>query len=169
MGLKAGGKKDFRCPMKIKTILTHPYPAFLFRLYIAGLFIYASMYKINYASEFAESIASYQIVPFWGVNFMAITLPWIELLTGILLTAGIRVRAAAVIISGLLFIFTLGVAVNLIRDAPISCGCFSTLEDAITWKTLIRDMIWLMMSLHVFFYDRILHLEKRYSFTIQEI
>lgn len=155
--------------MKIKTLLTHPWPAFLFRLYIAGLFVYAAMYKINYTSEFAESIASYQIVPFWGVNIMAVALPWIELLSGILLIAGIRVRSVMIVIIGLFFMFTLGVIVTLIRDAPISCGCFSTLGDTVSWKTLVRDLIWLMMSIHVFFCDRILHLERRYSFSVQEI
>lgn len=155
--------------MKIKRILTHPYAAFVFRLYIAGLFIYASMYKINYVSEFAESIAGYQMVPFWGVNIMAVTLPWIELFSGILLIAGIRVRSVTVIIIGLFSMFTLGVIVNLIRDAPISCGCFSTLGDTISWKTLLRDLIWLMMSIHVFFCDKILHLERRYSYAVPEV
>jgi uncharacterized membrane protein YphA (DoxX/SURF4 family) len=48
---------------KAKTILTHPYLALALRLYIAGLFIYAGMVKINYAAEFAETVASYRMVP----------------------------------------------------------------------------------------------------------
>ena len=56
-----------KVPTKIKAMLTHPYLALVLRLYIAGLFIYAGMVKINYTAEFAETIASYRMVPHWGV------------------------------------------------------------------------------------------------------
>jgi len=148
--------------------LTHRYLAFVFRLYIAGLFIYASMYKINYTAEFAETIASYQIVPYWGVNILAVVLPWIELICGILLFAGIRVRSAIAILSFLLVGFTIGIYINLVRGSPISCGCFHTIGESISWRTLVRDVIWMGMSLHIFFFDRIFHLGQRFSFTLKE-
>ncbi|MCP4345605.1 MAG: DoxX family membrane protein [Desulfobacterales bacterium] len=150
-------------------ILTHKYLAFIFRLYIAGLFIYASMYKINYTAEFAETIASYQMVPYWGVNIIAATLPWTELICGILLAAGIRARSAAVVIIFLLLAFTAGIAVNLLRDSPISCGCFTTLGETISWQTLVRDIIWVIMTVHIFFYDKAFHLEQRFSSFIKEM
>jgi len=149
--------------------LTHRYLAFIFRLYIAGIFIYASMYKINYTAEFAETIASYQIVPYWGVNILAVVLPWAELICGILLVAGIRVRSATAILCSLLFIFTLGIFINLLRDSPINCGCFHTIGETISWRTVVRDIIWLIMSIHIFFYDKAYHLEQKFSFTLKEI
>ena len=63
-------------------VFTHPLVALAFRLYLGGLFVYASLYKINYTAEFAETIASYQLVPYWGVNLLAVILPWIELISG---------------------------------------------------------------------------------------
>jgi putative oxidoreductase len=87
---------------KVKAIMTHPWLALALRLYIAGLFIYAGMVKINYTAEFAETVASYRMVPYWGVNIMAITMPWIELTVGILLACGIRVRSAIVVTGTLL-------------------------------------------------------------------
>ncbi|NSW86231.1 MAG: DoxX family membrane protein [Syntrophobacteraceae bacterium] len=149
--------------------LTHPYLALLLRLYIGGLFIYASMYKINYAAEFAETIASYQIVPYWLVNPMAVFLPWTELVGGLLLFSGFRARSAAVLIGFLLLLFSVAVLVNLLRDAPISCGCFQTLGEKMTWKTLARDIIWLAMVIHVYCFDRLFHLEERFSLTLKEI
>ena len=154
---------------KMKTLLTHPYLALVLRLYIAGLFIYAGMYKINYAAEFAETVASYRMVPYWGVNAMAITMPWIELIIGILLVCGIRVRSAIVVTTALLVMFTVGVAVNLIWNAPIDCGCFHTLGDAISWKTMARDAIWIAMAVHVFFYDRIFRLERKLDGIAKEM
>lgn len=154
---------------KVKAIMTHPWLALALRLYIAGLFIYAGMVKINYMAEFAETVASYRMVPYWGVNIMAITMPWIELTVGILLGCGIRVRSAIVVTGTLLAMFTLGVAVNLIWKAPIDCGCFHTLGETISWKTLARDMIWVAMAVHVFFYDRVFRLERRLDWIAKEI
>jgi len=150
-------------------LLTHPYLALILRLYVAGLFIYAGMYKINYAAEFAETIASYRLVPYWGVNFMAVTLPWIEVICGILLVCGIRVRSAITVAGCLLVTFTLAIAVNLIWQAPISCGCFHTLEDTISWKTLMRDLIWVAMAVHVYRYDRVFRLERKLDWMVKEI
>ena len=145
---------------RLRRLVTHPWLAFAFRLYIGGLFIYASMYKINYASEFAQTIASYRIVPWFAVNFMAVVLPWLELLCGILMVAGVRLKAAAAVIATLLAMFTLAIIVNLLRDSEISCGCFHTIEDPISWWTVLRDSAWVAMTLHVYHFDRILHLDS---------
>ena len=152
-----------------KKILTHRFLSLALRLYIGGLFIYASMYKITYPAEFAETIASYEMLPYWSVNFIAVILPWVELICGILLVIGIRARTATVVIGSMLMLFTIGILVNLIRGAPISCGCFHTIEDKISWWTALRDTIWLVMTFHIFCYDRAFHLEKRFTLTIKEI
>ncbi len=137
------------------------YLALAFRVYIGALFIYASMYKINYTAEFAETIASYQLIPYWAVNSIAIVLPWVEMISGILLIAGIRIRSAALTIVFLLILFTGAIVLNLIRGADIGCGCFHSLEEKINWLTVIRDLIWLGMTIHVFFYDRAFQFERR--------
>jgi len=152
-----------------KTMVTHRYLALILRLYIAGLFIYAGMYKINYTAEFAETIASYRMVPYWIVNFMAITMPWIELICGILLVCGIRVRSSIVIAGSFLVIFTVSIAVNLLWDAPISCGCFNSMGESISWLTLVRDLTWVGMTVHVFFYDTIFRLERKFDWSFKEI
>ncbi|MCD4721656.1 MAG: DoxX family membrane protein [Desulfobacula sp.] len=151
------------------TLATHRYLALVLRLYIAWLFIDAGMYKINYTAEFAETIASYRMAPYWAVNFMAITMPWIELVCGILLVCGIRVRSSIVIAGLFLAIFTVGIAVNLVWDSPISCGCFHSMGDDISWSTLLRDLIWVGMTVHVFFYDTIFRLERKFDWFSKEI
>ncbi|MFH1156928.1 MAG: MauE/DoxX family redox-associated membrane protein [Pseudomonadota bacterium] len=153
---------------RVKPLVTHPVLALVLRLYMAGLFVYAGMYKINYAAEFAETIASYRMVPYWAVDFMAVTMPWIELVCGILLGCGIRVRSAVVIAGALLGAFTLGIAVNLLRDAPISCGCFHSLGDTISWRTLVRDLMWVAMAAHVYCYDAVFRLERKFEGIFKE-
>ncbi len=152
-----------------KRLAAHPYVALVLRLYIAGLFIYAGMNKINYTAEFAETIASYRMAPYWAVNFLAVVMPWIELVCGILLVCGVRVRSAIVVAGALLVMFTAGILVNLTRDSPISCGCFHTMGDVISWKTLVRDLAWVGMATHVFFYDKVFRLERKLDGVAKEL
>ncbi len=137
------------------------YLSLAFRVYLGALFIYASMYKINYTAEFAETIASYQLMPYWAVNSAAIVLPWIEMISGILLIAGIRLRSAALIIAFLLVVFSAAIVVNLIRGANIGCGCFHSMEETISWLTVLRDLFWLAMAVHIYIYDRAFQFERR--------
>ncbi|MBN1930970.1 MAG: DoxX family membrane protein [Desulfobacterales bacterium] len=152
-----------------KKIPTSKYLALILRIYIGWIFIYASMYKINYAGEFAESIASYQLVPFWAVNIMAVFLPWTELICGLLLIAGIRSKAAALLIASMLVVFIIAIGINLIRGTPIGCGCFSSVEEPLNWVTLFRDIIWLAMTIHVYIYDTAFHLEKKFFMKIRDL
>lgn len=153
----------------LKRLLVHPWLAFAFRLYIGGLFIYASVYKINYPAEFAGSIASYEIVPYWAVGVMAVVMPWLELLCGVTLVAGIRPKASTLVLGGLLVMFTVAVFITLLRGVPIGCGCFHTLEDQISWRTVVRDLIWLGMTAHVYYFDRAFHLEHLFLVKVKEL
>ncbi len=154
---------------RAKWLVTHPYVALALRLYIAGLFIHAGMNKVNYTAEFAETIASYRMAPYWAVNFMAVVMPWVELICGILLVCGIRVRSSIVVAGALLVMFTAGILVNLVRNSPISCGCFHTMGEAISWRTLVRDLIWTGMAVHIFFYDKVLRLERKLDGVVKEL
>ena len=97
-------------PGWLKASITHPVLGLLLRVYVGGVFIYASMYKINYPGEFAETIASYQLVPYWAVNFMALVMPWAELVSGILMVLGVRTKSAAAAIGGMLVMFSLAIS-----------------------------------------------------------
>lgn len=138
-----------------KRIITNKYLSVLLRQYIGVLFIYASMVKIPYPAEFAEALASYQIVPFWAVNFVSVYLPWVELTCGLFLIIGLSTRAASSIVALLLVCFGIAQAINLIRGIPISCGCFENAGDPITWGDVLADLAWLLMVVQIFFFDRI--------------
>lgn len=154
---------------RLKELATSPWLAFALRLYMGGLFIYASVYKINYPAEFAGSIASYELVPYWAVGAMAMVMPWLELISGVLVVTGIRPKAAILVLAGMMALFTVTIVITLLRGVPIGCGCFHSMEDPITWKTFFRDILWLGMTLHVYFYDRKLHLEHLFLVKVKEL
>jgi putative oxidoreductase len=149
-------------------LFTNKYVALAFRVYLGGVFIYASMYKIGYPAEFAQNIASYQIVPFWAVNLLAVVMPWTELISGIMLIVGLRSKSAVAMIAAMLVLFTLAILLSLVRNIPIGCGCFHSMEEPMSWTTLLRDLIWLAMAVHVYRFDSAFQLERKFLIHIKD-
>jgi putative oxidoreductase len=168
-----GKKRLSGGPMKVlqllRKLVSNPYLALALRLYLGGVFVYASMYKINYAGEFAETIASYELAPFWAVNFLALLMPWTELICGLLLIIGVRAKSAAAMIASLLVLFSAAVLIALLRDLPIGCGCFHALDEQMGWSTLARDLIWLLMAIQIYSVESAWQLEKKFLMTIKDL
>ena len=129
-------------------------PLFLWlaRIAVAAVFLGACIAKIRDPELFALAVNRYRILPGEFVNLVAIVLPWIELTAGLaLLAAPARLRAAgALVIAGMLTVFTIAISLNLLRGIEASCGCFSTRADAAVsdgW-TLVRNgaLIWLSLA-----------------------
>jgi len=107
-------------------IFSNKYFLLLARFLIALIFIFSGIEKIATPDKFAEAITNYKIFPLFTVNIIAIVIPWLELTAGILLLFGIWIKENAAILEVLLFLFTLLVAVALLRGLNINCGCFGT-------------------------------------------
>jgi uncharacterized membrane protein YphA (DoxX/SURF4 family) len=96
----------------------------LCQLFVALVFIFAGAEKINNAESFAAAISNYRMLPDFTINFIAITLPWIEFISGLLLLFNVHVRENIAILNALLFLFIVMVSIAVIRDLNIECGCF---------------------------------------------
>jgi uncharacterized membrane protein YphA (DoxX/SURF4 family) len=120
------------------------------RIVLAGIFIYAGYAKITLPtmhprpplgvalSFFAMQVDSYQILPSWGVNFVAHTLPFAEIALGLLLLMGWQLRIWATLASLLILGFFVAVVRSYAMGMQINCGCFATPEP-LTLLTVIRD------------------------------
>jgi putative oxidoreductase len=140
----------------VLALYVNPSASVIFRLAVGLIFIYASMDKLLYPSAFAVAVYNYKILPGSLINLVAITLPWLELVCGILLIVGLFPRAAALILSLLLVVFLLALFISLYRGIDISCGCFtvSTAAEKINISYIARDLLVLAMSLQVLCFDR---------------
>lgn len=118
---------------------------FLFlRIVIGGLFIYSGYSKLLQPSaNFAGAILSYQIVGAREASWLAIALPWGELVAGVFFVLGLWLRPALFFLWSLNSIFIIAITSALMRKLPIeSCGCFGEGAKALPlWATLVLDGI----------------------------
>ena len=123
--------------------------ATVLRVALGALFAYAAWIKLRDPwALFAISIDSYQILPLWAVEAVARTLPWFELLLGVLLIVGIWRGITATVASLLLVVFFSMMIRAMIKGMQIDCGCFGP-GERLSWVTLLRDGALLASSLFV--------------------
>jgi len=138
----------------MKKILTNKYLLFTFRVIVAFVFILAGIEKISNPANFSDSIDNYRLLPLFTINFFAIVLPWIELISGILLLFGILVKENSYLISIMLIVFIIAISISLMRGLNIDCGCFgTTLGNQIGLLKVGENLLLLIMSLSLIKFD----------------
>lgn len=118
------------------------------RIFLGFMFIYASLDKIAHPEEFAKQIGYYKALPFGLENVLAIVLPWTELIVGICLLAGLLVDGATLVSIIMMLVFILVISQAMLRGIDITCGCFKVSADSekLGLDTIIRDIVFLIMS-----------------------
>lgn len=113
----------------VDSFVDNTFIVLLARIIIGLMFVIVGVGKIAHPAEFADEIANYQILPNYLINLTAITVPWIELIAGILVIFGIKQKPSAAIILLMLIVFTSGVAVAMAKGLNIDCGCYSQIAS----------------------------------------
>jgi uncharacterized membrane protein YphA (DoxX/SURF4 family) len=141
-------------------ILRHPAIYWAVALVLGGVFLYASLDKIASPRDFAKIVYRYQLAgpnAYVGVtpaNVLAVTLPWLEAVIGVLLVTGLWRREAAGIAAGLLVVFLGAVSYALLQGIDIAnCGCFSVSGDGRSagWKLIAGDAALLIAAGYLMF------------------
>jgi len=126
------------------------------RLVVGGIFIYAGYAKIflpNFIpsplfalkfsiatnlSNFAMQVESYKLLSPGGVSFVAHTLPFAEIILGLLVLIGWHLRIWASMITLIMLGFLTVVTRAYLLHMEINCGCFATPEP-LNGYTVLRD------------------------------
>ena len=129
------------------------------RVLLGGYFVYASLDKIAQPAAFAKIVYQWQVVGPVPSNLVAIMLPWVELLAGLLLVAGVWKRQTALVIALLLVVFLAAATSVLARGIDVvNCGCTSLTSQApsawppvwtrgVGWFLITRNLILLGIAL----------------------
>ena len=118
------------------------------RLFVGGVFIYASLDKLAHPQAFAEVIHHYRLTPYPLLHPSAHLLPILEFVIGSALILGLGGRGAALLAGNLTVVFMAAITSALVRNLDISCGCFNTDGGHDVGLDLLwRDGILLLMCL----------------------
>ncbi|NIM59826.1 MAG: DoxX family membrane protein [Candidatus Aminicenantes bacterium] len=132
-------------------MIRNKYILIAFRLVVGGMFIWAGVSKIIDPLGFAQNIANYRVFPEGASFFLALVLPWIEVICGLSLISGIFRYSSALLLSGFLVVFLVLITVTIIRGIDIDCGCFGSLSGKVDYKLILTDSVLLFFSLNIFF------------------
>lgn len=118
------------------------------RVIIGGAFLYAGIVKIQQPQAFADSIASFRLLPDAGINLLAMGLPPLEIITGLMLLIGWKLRLASFTILLLSLIFAIALGQALMRGLVVDCGCFGSGKPSLlkNWLSLGRDVLLIAVS-----------------------
>jgi len=127
----------------------------LLRVFMGMVFVAAAVEKVADPAAFAHSIDNYRLLPSGLLLLSATWLSWLELLCGLALVFGMRLRGASFLTSVLLLIFTLAVISGVMRGLDISCGCFTQDPGVakIGWLKVLENTGLLLLSVWVYFHS----------------
>ncbi|HEX8763803.1 MAG TPA: MauE/DoxX family redox-associated membrane protein [Candidatus Acidoferrum sp.] len=133
------------------------------RLLLGGIFVYAGVAKIilpnmhlwpmfvlkfsiaTNLTTFAQQVESYKILSARASDFVAHTLPFTEIVLGLLLLIGWRLRMWATLVTLILLGFVGAVTRAYLLHMQIDCGCFGVPEP-LTGMTVLRDSLLALLA-----------------------
>ncbi len=124
------------------------------RLILGPIFIYAGyskaflpnshfwpwfFFKFSLATNianFAFQVEAFKLLPPWGVQFVAHTLPFTEIILGVLVLIGWRLKIWATLLALIMCGFSIVVTRAFLLHMNINCGCFATPQPIDLTKVL---------------------------------
>lgn len=96
------------------------------RLALGSVLLVAGALKVADPQASVAAVRAYELLPAGAATVVGWGLPFVEVLLGLVLLAGIAVRPAAAAAAGLLAVFVAAVASAAARGLSIDCGCFGS-------------------------------------------
>ena len=96
----------------------------LVRVGLAAVWLVSGAIKVSDLNQTYIAVQAYDLLPAGAVSVVAAGLPFLELVLGVLLLAGLGTRVVAIVSGIVLLAFIGGVAQSWARGLTIDCGCF---------------------------------------------
>jgi uncharacterized membrane protein YphA (DoxX/SURF4 family) len=111
------------------------------RVAAAAVWLAAGAAKIANLTHFHAQVDQYRLLPGVLEAPFAYTLPFVEVLVGLYLLAGLLTRIAAILACALMVLFLIAQAQAWARGLSLDCGCFGTLtREPVGLWTIVRDI-----------------------------
>lgn len=147
----------------MNNFLSNKYLQITLRVILGAIFIFASYGKLFNPADFAKAILRYEFLPIYFVNILAIVMPWLEFIVGLLLIAGIFRKASSILAGISLVMFLIALISAYARGLDISCGCFSLEETSskgdIIYR-IIQDFIMLIAVIIIYKFSELKKTEQ---------
>lgn len=130
----------------------------ILRLQLGAIFLFASWMKLHPKAsayqpsgpeDFIIAIQGFKLgLPAWLLRLTAASLPWVEAVSALCLVIGLFTRAAGLMLTLLLTLFTALVVSALLRELHIDCGCFGDrgliCAKAMGWCKVVENSFMLL-------------------------
>lgn len=104
------------------------------------VFLASSLPKLRHPKGFLFTVLQYDILPQGLARAYAHALPIVELFIATCLLLGLGIGPIALVATGLLLTFIVGVVTNLLRGRDLDCGCFGKRQRKIGWPLVVQDL-----------------------------
>lgn len=122
------------------------------RFGLAAVWLWSGVAKLAAPLDAVQAVAAYEILPDSLVEPVAMGLPIVELVLGLMLLVGVFLRPAALMSGLIMACFIIGLASAWARGLSIDCGCFGgggENPDANMWtylKSIGRDVGFIVLA-----------------------
>ena len=94
------------------------------RILVGGIFLYAGFLKVLDPGKFLIAVRSYELLHDPWTAWMALALPWLEIVAGICVIVGRFYRGALLVLGTAGIAFLIALSSAWARGLEIECGCF---------------------------------------------
>jgi len=101
-----------------------PWIGLVCRLTLGGVLFVAGYLKVDKLEVSQMAVRSYELLPIPIANFLGQSLPFFEVVIGLLLILGAATRVVAALGGFTMFIFIIAIGQAWARGLNIDCGCF---------------------------------------------
>jgi uncharacterized membrane protein YphA (DoxX/SURF4 family) len=114
---------------------------FVVRVVLGLVLLAAGVLKAGHPVELAATLATFRLLPSQIVGPLALALPYVEILLGGYLIAGLFTRVAAAVGCAQFVIYASAIASAIVRHIAANCGCFGPNDVAVAdWPHVGFDL-----------------------------